>query len=90
MILLGGPPNHDPAQHGTPYDYDRRVPILFWGRWYAEERFDPVSTVDIAPTLAEELSLKPEERLDGVPLHLYPSVDAPREFRRRNSHPAQH
>jgi hypothetical protein len=70
MILLGGPPDHDPAQHGTAYDYDRHVPIIFWGPWEAKERWDPVSTVDIAPTLAEELSLQPEQRLDGVPLDL--------------------
>ena len=70
MIELGGPPGHDPAQHGTAYDYDRRVPIIFWGPWRAEQRWDPVSTVDIAPTLASELGIRPEERLDGVPLSL--------------------
>ena len=70
MILLGGPPDHDPAQHGTAYDYDRHVPIIFFGPWKASERWDPVSTVDIAPTLADELSLRPEQQLDGVPLNL--------------------
>ena len=70
MIELGGLPGHDPAQHGTAYDYDRRVPIIFWGMWRAERRTDPVSTVDIAPTLARELGIEPEEKLDGVPLHL--------------------
>jgi len=70
MIELGGPPGHDPAQHGTAYDYDRRVPIIFWGPWQAEHRTDPASTVDIAPTLARELGIQPAERLDGVPLRL--------------------
>ncbi|RST31170.1 alkaline phosphatase family protein [Sphingomonas ginkgonis] len=41
------------ATHGTPWDYDRRVPILFWRRGSAAaERAEPVETVDIAPTLA--------------------------------------
>jgi Type I phosphodiesterase / nucleotide pyrophosphatase len=68
MIERGGPPDYDPAQHGSPYDYDRRVPIIFWGPWQGEHRIDPASTVDIAPTLAKELGIKPEELLDGVPL----------------------
>jgi arylsulfatase A-like enzyme len=70
MIELGAPPGHDPAQHGTAYDYDRRVPIIFWGPWRGERRLEPASTVDIAPTLAKELGIQPEERLDGVALKL--------------------
>jgi predicted AlkP superfamily pyrophosphatase or phosphodiesterase len=70
MIERGGPPENDPAQHGSAYDYDRRVPIIFWGLWQSENRKDPASTVDIAPTLANELGIKPEERLDGVALRL--------------------
>jgi predicted AlkP superfamily pyrophosphatase or phosphodiesterase len=41
------------AGHGTPWDYDRLVPILFW--WpgvTAETVTRPIETVDIAPTLA--------------------------------------
>jgi predicted AlkP superfamily pyrophosphatase or phosphodiesterase len=70
MIELGAPPDHDPAQHGTAYDYDRRVPIIFWGPWRGERRPEPASTVDIAPTLAKELGIEPAERLDGIALHL--------------------
>jgi predicted AlkP superfamily pyrophosphatase or phosphodiesterase len=71
LVELGGPPKYDPAQHGTPHDYDRRVPIIFWGGpWKAERRQDPASTVDIAPTLAREFGIRPEERLDGIPLEL--------------------
>ena len=70
MVERGGPPNEDPAQHGSAYDYDRRVPIIFWGPWPGEHRIDAASTVDIAPTLAKELGIEPEERLDGVPLNL--------------------
>ena len=70
LVSLSGPPDGDPAQHGTPYDYDRRVPLIFWGPWKAERQTHPVSTVDIAPTLANEFGIKPSEPLDGVVLHL--------------------
>ena len=70
LVELGAPPKYDPAQHGTPHDYDRRVPIIFWGPWKAERRQDPASTVDIAPTLAREFGIRPEEKLDGIPLQL--------------------
>ena len=41
------------AGHGSPWDYDRRVPILFWWPGAPAEPVDrPVETVDIAPTLA--------------------------------------
>jgi arylsulfatase A-like enzyme len=46
------------------------VPIIFWGPWRGERRLEPASTVDIAPTLAKELGIEPEERLDGIVLHL--------------------
>ena len=47
------------AGHGSPWDYDRRVPILWW--WpgvtpVAEAQ--PMETVDIAPTLAAILGFK--------------------------------
>jgi predicted AlkP superfamily pyrophosphatase or phosphodiesterase len=39
--------------HGTPYYYDQRVPIIFWG-WGIQrgEYFGAVTPADIAPTLA--------------------------------------
>ncbi len=41
------------ASHGSPWDYDRRVPILFWWKGVAPENEPaPMETVDIAPTLA--------------------------------------
>ncbi len=46
------------AGHGTPWEYDRRVPIIFW--WpgaQGEERFLPIRTVDIAPTLAHVIGV---------------------------------
>ncbi|MEO6359053.1 MAG: alkaline phosphatase family protein, partial [Sphingomicrobium sp.] len=41
------------ATHGSPWDYDRRVPILFWRQGMAPaQREQPIETVDIMPTLA--------------------------------------
>lgn len=52
------------ATHGSTWDYDRRVPMLFWRRGiHAFEQPQPVETVDIAPTLAAILGLKVS---DGV------------------------
>ena len=46
------------ATHGSPWDYDRRVPILFWRPGSARnERPEHVATVDIMPTLAAMLAL---------------------------------
>ena len=64
---------HDPvwvAAHGSPWDYDRRVPIVFMGPWQPKKVTRPVRTVDIAPTLARELGLTPSEPLDGKVLDL--------------------
>ena len=41
------------ATHGTPWDYDRRVPILFWRAGISQSsRAEPVETIDIMPSLA--------------------------------------
>ncbi len=69
--VFGVPPTDWPTGHGTPYAYDRRVPLIFWGPWRAGERKDPVRIVDLAPTLARELGLKPGP-VDGKPLDLGP------------------
>ncbi|MBX7120348.1 MAG: alkaline phosphatase family protein [Gemmatimonadaceae bacterium] len=54
------------ATHGSPHDYDARVPVLFWGAPFVR---GPVRgdarVVDIAPTLAAALGVRPLERLDG-------------------------
>jgi predicted AlkP superfamily pyrophosphatase or phosphodiesterase len=64
---------HDPAwpaNHGSPWDYDRRVPIIFMGPWQPGKTLRPVRTVDIAPTLAKELGITPSEKVDGRVLEL--------------------
>ncbi len=46
------------ATHGSPWDYDRRVPILFWRPGArSNDRPEPVETVDIMPTLAALIGL---------------------------------
>ncbi|WP_243457236.1 alkaline phosphatase family protein [Parasphingorhabdus cellanae] len=55
------------STHGSPWDYDRRVPILFWrkGMTHFEQPLS-VQTVDIAPTLASIIGLDiPDDELDG-------------------------
>lgn len=54
------------AGHGTPWDYDRKVPIIFW--WpgsVRQERTLGIETVDIAPTLARVIGVSPPGVLDG-------------------------
>jgi len=54
------------ASHGTPHDYDARVPVMFYGAGIKPGRHEAmVRVVDIAPTLASLLELRPMERLDG-------------------------
>ena len=64
------------ATHGSPWDYDRRVPILFWRKGMPGlEQPAPVETVDIAPTLAALLGLSlPDGTFDGRCLDLDPSA----------------
>ncbi|NQV94574.1 MAG: alkaline phosphatase family protein [Sphingomonadales bacterium] len=55
------------ATHGSPWDYDRRVPILFWreGMQHFEQPLS-VMTVDIAPTLAALVGVEiPADETDG-------------------------
>ena len=59
------------AGHGTPWDYDRRVPIVFWSpESPGQERYLPIRTIDIAPTLSRAIGLETPEGLDGRCLDL--------------------
>lgn len=55
------------STHGSPWDYDRRVPILFWWKGATpHERVLPLDTVDIAPTIAAVTGVKAPADVDGV------------------------
>ena len=63
--------------HGTPYLYDRAVPLLFYGPgvtpgWVGGR----AASVDVAPTLATQLGLSLPDDLDGRALELGPSPDS--------------
>ncbi|MET0337554.1 MAG: alkaline phosphatase family protein [Caulobacter sp.] len=74
-ILVGLQPGITPGRvrfggslsgHGSPWEYDRRVPILFW--WpgvEGQERFYPIETADIGPTLANVVGATPPADIDG-------------------------
>lgn len=56
MILAEQYYNFDPAQavHGTPYEYDTHVPVIFFGAGIKPGHYaDKIAPNDIAPTLAE-------------------------------------
>ncbi len=55
------------ATHGSPWNYDRRVPILFYRPGQAGyEQPNPIETVDILPTLAALIGLNvPRSEIDG-------------------------
>ena len=62
------------ATHGSPWDYDRRVPIMFWRRGMAAaNRDDHIETIDIMPTLAATIRIAVESTsidrkcLPGIP-----------------------
>ncbi len=64
------------ATHGSAWDYDRRVPMLFWRRGMAGfEQPHAVETIDIAPTLAALIGLGvPDGTFDGRCLDLDPGA----------------
>jgi len=74
------------ATHGSPYDYDRRVPILFWRKGLTGfEQPNSVETIDIAPTLVALIGLDvPAGEMDGRCLDLDAGPDS--SCRQRSSH----
>ncbi len=60
------------ATHGSPWDTDRRVPILFWRKGMrGYEQPLGVETVDIMPTLAAQIGLPVDKsQIDGRCLDL--------------------
>lgn len=60
------------ATHGSPWDFDRRVPILFWRKGMRGfEQPMGIETADIMPTLAALIGLPvPSQEIDGRCLDL--------------------
>jgi predicted AlkP superfamily pyrophosphatase or phosphodiesterase len=57
------------STHGSPWNYDTHVPIIFAGWGLTAQTIDrPVQTVDIAPTLSALLSINPPSGSIGLPL----------------------
>ncbi len=54
------------TSHGTPYDYDTHVPLIFARQGFKmSERFNRLATVDIAPTIAQYLDIQIPDYCDG-------------------------
>jgi predicted AlkP superfamily pyrophosphatase or phosphodiesterase len=54
------------TSHGSPYPYDRRVPLVFLGaKVKAQQRFDAASPTDAVPTILKLLGLGVPADLDG-------------------------
>jgi predicted AlkP superfamily pyrophosphatase or phosphodiesterase len=71
MVYTLAPNDHGPkpgggADHGSPHDEDAHVPLIFYGAPFQPGRYDErVAVVDLAPTLAAVLGVKPLEPVDG-------------------------
>ena len=64
--------------HGSVWNYDRRLPIIFWRKGVRpNDRRDHVSTVNILPTLAAQIGLALPPRLDGRCLDSVEGVACP-------------
>jgi arylsulfatase A-like enzyme len=61
--------NNAVSTHGSPYDQDASVPIIFFGPWVKPGRYGTFArTVDIGVTLGAIAGAKPTEKVDGVVL----------------------
>ena len=57
--------------HGSPHNYDRDIPIVFYGAGIKPGNVPgPAYSIDIAATLAHYLGVEPGKPLDGVVLDL--------------------
>lgn len=67
------PQTVDYATHGLPHDHDTQVPVILWGPGIvAGHRRGEARVVDMAPTLAALLGIRPLEPLDGRVLSVRP------------------
>lgn len=55
-----------PGIHGSPYDYDNRVPVIMYGAPFKPGQYAaPALVEDLAPTLAWVTGTVPADRVDG-------------------------
>jgi predicted AlkP superfamily pyrophosphatase or phosphodiesterase len=65
----GAVPPYAASVHGSPYSYDRRVPIVLYGSGVRRRETQTGGrTVDVAPTLAQLAGIAAPAGLDGRPL----------------------
>ncbi|MCZ2439839.1 MAG: alkaline phosphatase family protein [Burkholderiales bacterium] len=62
------------SSHGSPYEADNHVPLLFWGpQWVGQGREEArVEIADLAPTLAAVIGVPPPTQAQGRDLQLRP------------------
>ena len=62
------------STHGSPYDYDTHVPLLFWGPGHVGqgEVRQRAEVADLAPTLAAVAGLPAPAQAQGRDLKLKP------------------
>lgn len=66
LLLTSSPTG---TSHGTPYWYDRHVPLAFWGAHIKAQHLSfRVRTVDMAPTLADLIGITHPDFIDGASL----------------------
>ena len=59
------------TSHGTPYDYDTHVPLIFAREGFKNKLDDSKrETVDIAPTIAKYLDIAIPDYCDGTAINL--------------------
>ncbi|MBC8344949.1 MAG: alkaline phosphatase family protein [Candidatus Marinimicrobia bacterium] len=59
------------ASHGTPYDYDTHIPLLFSrGGFNSKVNSKRIESVDIAPTISKYLNVQFPENIDGKAIPL--------------------
>jgi predicted AlkP superfamily pyrophosphatase or phosphodiesterase len=65
LYLLGGQ-NQFATDHGSEFDYDTHVPLVFWGSAFKPGVHEQkIATVDLAPTLAWALGVSIQQAVDG-------------------------
>ncbi len=65
-LVEGAIPDYAVAVHGSPYDYDRRVPLILLGAGIpADCSNQRVRSVDVAPTLAWLAGVPVPSDVDG-------------------------